>query len=68
MGPLHGKKKEHLSLDIHRNASPSLLETLYGFGGNAQELCQLALCFAQMTSNFRKLLFVHSNSPVQFLP
>jgi len=28
---LHSKKKEHLSLNMHRNISPSLLEALYCF-------------------------------------
>jgi hypothetical protein len=51
MGSLSGQEKEHLSFGIGRNVSPSLLETLYGFGRNPQELCHFALAFSQMASN-----------------
>jgi hypothetical protein len=36
MGPHDGQKKEHLSFDMHRDISPSLLKTLYGFRRSAQ--------------------------------
>jgi hypothetical protein len=68
MGPLHGKKKKHLSFNMHGDVPPSLLETLYGFERSTQYLCHLALSFSQMASNLGKLLFVHARSPARFLP
>jgi len=48
---LHSKKKEHLSLNMYRNISPSLFEALYGFKRGSEQFCQLALRFSQLAPN-----------------
>jgi hypothetical protein len=59
----HGEEKQHLALDMHGNAPPTLLETLDGFYRGTKQLCQLALRFSQLASNRRELLFVHRSVP-----
>lgn len=48
---LHGQKKEYLSFNMHRDVSPPLLKTLYGFCGGTEQLGHLFLRFPQMASN-----------------
>lgn len=43
---LEGHEEKQLAFDMHRDAPPSLLEALYGFGRSAQELGHLLLRLA----------------------
>jgi hypothetical protein len=63
---IHSKKKEHLSLNMYRNISPSLLKTLYSFKRGSEQFCHLALRFSQLATNERKLLFIHERIPPLF--
>ena len=56
---LHGQKEQWLSLDMGRNISPTLLETLNGLERNCQELSHFFLGFSQSVANSWKLFFLH---------
>jgi hypothetical protein len=56
-------KKEHLALDMHRDAPPSLLQALYGFWRRTQYLGHLLLRFSEKMTDLGKLCLVHAALP-----
>jgi hypothetical protein len=56
---LHGHQEQHLTLDVHRNLPPSLLEALNGLERNSEEFCYLFLRLFKLVARGVEFLIVH---------